>query len=168
MNKNKTREIVLMSFYIALFIVFEVAGNMIVFFKMPQGGSLGISTIPLLLASYHLGWKKGLYIGLLSVVLQFMTGVIYSPNLLGFLLDYVLAFSIYGLASIFPNRKWFYSGVIITNLSRLLFSTISGVIVWKTTWIASFVYNAYFMIPTMLLGVIMIPILIDVLHIKKE
>lgn len=168
MNKNKTREIVLMSFYIALFIVFEVAGNMIVFFKMPQGGSLGISTIPLLLASYHLGWRKGLYIGLLSVLLQFMTGVIYSPNLLGFLLDYVLAFSIYGLASIFPNRKWFYSGVIITNLSRLLFSTISGVIVWKTTWIASFVYNAYFMIPTMLLGIIMIPLLIDVLHIKKE
>lgn len=168
MKINKTRELVMMSFYIALFIVFEVVGNMVPFFKMPQGGSLGISTIPLLVASYHLGWKKGLTISFLSVLLQFITSVMYTPNLLGFLLDYIIAFTIYGIACIFPNYKWFYSGIVVVNVVRFLSNFLSGVLVWETTPIASLVYNAYYMVPTLVVGLILVPILIDVLKLQDK
>ena len=114
----------------------------------PNGGSLGVSVIPLLMASYHLGWQKGTVVAVLSILLQYVTGPMYTPDLVGFLLDYFFAFSVYGLASLFPNYKWFYSGVLVTNLVRLICSTLSGILVWETAPWASLVYNATYMIPT--------------------
>ena len=45
-------------------------------------------------------------------------------------MDYLIAFSVYGLASLFPNYKYFYSGILITNFLRFASHTIGGVIVW--------------------------------------
>ncbi len=74
MNKNKysTRDLVLLAMYAALFIAVELIQNQFGLFKMPQGGSLGVSSIILLLASYLLGYQKGLIISLLSILLQFL------------------------------------------------------------------------------------------------
>lgn len=158
MEKIKTKDLVLMAFYIALFMVLDVFVNTLAIFQMPNGGSLGVSTIALLLASYHLGWKKGLMVSVLSVFLQFMTGPMYTPDFLGFMLDYFLAFSVYGLASLFPNISYVYSGVILTNVVRFICSTISGVVVWKLDIWGSIVYQSTYMIPTLILGVILIPL----------
>lgn len=157
--KMSTKDVIYMALYGALFIVLDFAVNTFGLLQMPNGGTLGISVIPLLLASYHLGWKKGLAVAVLSVVLQFITGPMFTPNLIGFVLDYLLAFSIYGLASLFPNYKFFYSGILITNGLRLLSSTLSGILVWQTAPWASLVYNATYMIPTTLLCLILIPLI---------
>ena len=125
---------------------------------MPNGGSLGVSVIPLLMASYHLGWQKGTVVAVLSILLQYVTGPMYTPDLIGFLLDYFFAFSVYGLASLFPNYKWFYSGVLVTNLVRLISSTLSGILVWETAPWASLVYNATYMIPTTILCLVLLPL----------
>ena len=159
MKKLSVKELVLMAFYVALFMVLDYLGNVVNIFQMPQGGSLGISTLALLMASYHLGWKKGLFISLLSVLIQFVTGPMYTPDLLGFVLDYLLAYGVYGLAYLFPNYKFFFSGVMITNLIRLVLHTLSGVIIWKTPLAGSFAYNAPYMIATMILGLIVVPLL---------
>ena len=82
----------------------------------------------------------------------------YTPDLVGFLLDYFFAFSVYGLASLFPNYKWFYSGVLVTNLVRLICSTLSGILVWETAPWASLVYNATYMIPTAILCLVLLPL----------
>lgn len=100
---------------------------------MPQGGTLGLGTIALLLASYHLGWQLGLITAMLSVLIQFVTGQMYILGFTQFLLDYFIAFSVYGIACLFPNWKYFYSGVLITNLIRFLSSTISGVVFYGVT-----------------------------------
>jgi thiamine transporter len=60
-----TRDLVKMSAYLAMFIVLDYLSNMIGIFRMPQGGTLGLGVIALLLASYDLGWKKGVAGGLL-------------------------------------------------------------------------------------------------------
>ncbi len=159
MKKNKTQVLVLMAFYVALFMVMDYATNLFLFLKMPNGGSLGLSTIPLLIASYHLGYKNGLMVAVICVFVQFMTGPMYTPDILGFILDYFLAFSAYGLASCFPNFSFFYSGVLITNLIRFCCSWISGVIVWKLDWIGSLAYNMTYMLPTFITGVLFVPIL---------
>ena len=147
-----------MALYAALFIVLDVAVNTLGILQMPNGGSLGVSVIPLLMASYHLGWQKGTVVAVLSILLQYVTGPMYTPDLVGFLLDYFFAFSVYGLASLFPNYKWFYSGVLVTNLVRLICSTLSGILVWETAPWASLVYNATYMIPTAILCLVLLPL----------
>lgn len=164
MKNLSVKELVLMAFYVAVFMVLDTFVNTIPLFQMPQGGSLGISTVALLLASYQLGWKKGLVVSVLSVFAQFITGPMYTPDLTGFLLDYVISFSVYGLASLFPNYKYFYSGVLITNLIRFLSSTISGVIVWKVDLIGSIIYQCSYMVPTLILDLVLVPILYKALE----
>ena len=156
--KWTTKDLVYMALYAALFIVLDVAVNTLGILQMPNGGSLGVSVIPLLMASYHLGWQKGTVVAVLSILLQYVTGPMYTPDLIGFLLDYFFAFSVYGLASLFPNYKWFYSGVLITNLVRLIASTLSGILVWETAPWASLVYNATYMIPTTILCLVLLPL----------
>lgn len=165
-----TRELVLMAFYIALFMVLDVITNAIPFFQMPNGGSWGLSTIPLLMASYQLGWKKGTIVSVAAVVMMFITGPMYTPDLLGFLLDYLIAFAVYGLASLFPNYGWFYSGVLITNLLRFISSTVSGYFVWGVDWAGSIAYQASYMIPTTILGLVFVPLLMKYLadRISKQ
>lgn len=156
--KWTTKDLVYMALYAALFIVLDVAVNTLGILQMPNGGSLGVSVIPLLMASYHLGWQKGTVVAVLSILLQYVTGPMYTPDLIGFLLDYFFAFSVYGLASLFPNYKWFYSGVLITNLVRLISSTLSGILVWETAPWASLVYNATYTIPTTILCLVLLPL----------
>ena len=156
--KWTTKDLVYMALYAALFIVLDVAVSTLGILQMPNGGSLGVSVIPLLMASYHLGWQKGTVVAVLSILLQYVTGPMYTPDLIGFLLDYFFAFSVYGLASLFPNYKWFYSGVLVTNLVRLISSTLSGILVWETAPWASLVYNATYMIPTTILCLVLLPL----------
>lgn len=169
MKNVSVKNLVYMAFYVALFMVLDTFVNTLNILQMPNGGSFGVSTLALLMASYHLGWKKGLVVCFLSVFAQFITGPMYTPDLLGFLLDYLFAFTAYGIASIFPNFGYFYTGVFVTNFIRFLCSTISGVVVFKTTLWGSISYQCTYLLPTLILGMIVIPLLYKSLEpqIKK-
>ena len=67
---NKTRDLVYMALYAALFIALD----QITLFRMPQGGSINLSSVALLLASYHFGWKKGALVALVANGLLYVTG----------------------------------------------------------------------------------------------
>lgn len=154
---SKVKDLVFMAMYAALFAVLDVFSNeFIPFLQMPKGGSIGVSTVVLLVCSYHLGWKKAVLSGLISVLVQFVTGPMYVSNLLGFFLDYLFAFSIYGIASLFPNFGYIYTGVIITNFLRFVSHTIGGVLVWETPLWGSITYNAPYMIATCIVGMILV------------
>lgn len=58
MKKLTTLDLVYMAFYAALFMVLDYFTNMIPFLKMPNGGSIGVSTIALIVCSYHLGMDQ--------------------------------------------------------------------------------------------------------------
>ncbi len=163
MRRNQTRDLVLMALYVAMFVVLDYITNAAALLQMPNGGSLGLSTIALLMASYHLGIKKGVMIGVGSVFLQFITGPMYTSNLIGFMLDYFIAFGVYGIAAAFPNIGPFYSGVLITNALRLVSSTLSGVVAYGYTFEASLAYNASYMIPTAVVGIVIVPLLMTML-----
>jgi thiamine transporter len=163
---KETRKAVLslvqISLYAALFIVLDFVSNSIPFFKMPQGGTLGLSVIVLLLASYHLGWKKGLLVAAITIPLQFIAAPPLSQNLADFLMEYVFAFLVYGAASVFPNfgkNDWFMTGVYITNIVRFLIHLAAGVWFWHATWWGSFIYNAWYMVPTLILCAAVLPLL---------
>lgn len=154
--KLQTKDLVLMAVYAALFIVLDYLANLLP--KMPNGGSFGLGVIPLLLASYHLGWKKGIAVGLLSIPLQYMTGQIWFLDFGQFTLDYIIAFGIYGIASLLPNYKMFFSGVLITNGVRFISSTLSGMWYFGLPLWESGAYNATYMVPTTLACLVFVPL----------
>ena len=164
MKRSVVYEGVLMALYAAMFVVLDYVSNQIGFFRMPNGGTIGLSTVILLVASYQLGPKKGLIVALLTIPLQFLAAPIYAVNALDFFFEYVLAFAIYGIASIFPNFQWkfpIYTGVVIVNLVRLAIHVFAGVVYWKSTWWASLIYNAWYMIPTLLVGLLLTPSIVE-------
>lgn len=164
MKRSVVFESVLMALYAAMFVVLDYVSNQIGFFRMPNGGTIGLSTVILLVASYQLGYKKGLGVALLTIPLQFIAAPIYAVNALDFFFEYVLAFAIYGIASVFPIIKWnypIYTGVIIVNLIRLFIHVFAGVVYWQSTWWASLIYNAWYMIPTLLVGLLLTPSIVE-------
>ncbi len=154
-----------MAIYCALFVVFDRVSDMLNLFKMANGGKLNFGPIALLICSYHLGWKKGTLVGIVSVFLQLVIGSVSWYGIASFLLDYMIAYAVYGLASLFPNISYFYSGIFVTSAIRLLSSTLAGTIVWESPFWASLTYNASYMIPTTLCAVIIVPLLCE--RLKK-
>lgn len=108
----KTRDLVFMAFYAALFLLFEwVTGNYFKFLSMPQGGSLELSVLPLILASYHLGFRKGLLTALVAVAVRMVflpVEMIAGANVfvvaVQLFFDYILAYGIYGLVQLLKNQ----------------------------------------------------------------
>jgi len=163
-KSSNVRDIVFMAMYAALYVVLDYLHTAYGAFKMPQGGSLGVGTIALLLASYHLGWKKGTIVAVVTVLVGFAYGSVTYYGIVSFLLDYLLGYAVYGLACLFPNYKLFYSGIVATTLMRFVFSTISGMIVWQTPLWGSMVYQFTYLGPTLLLDIIMVPLLFKALQ----
>lgn len=168
----KTKDLVYMAFYLALFAVFDYLANVIPLFKMPNGGSLGLGVVPLLIASYHLGYRKGILVGVLSVVIQNLVGTLYFIDFFSFFLEYIVAFGVYGIACLFKNfyigKIPFYTGVFITNLIRFLCHWFAGVVYWGLSIGGSFVYNFGYMAATTVLCLVLVPLVVRNLKLKPQ
>ncbi len=165
MKKLTTKTLAIMAIYCAVFVILDRVSDALNLFQMANGGKLNFGPVALLMCSYHLGWKNGLLVGVTSVFLQLAIGSVKFYGIWSFLLDYLIAYAVYGLASLFPNWKYFYSGVIVTSILRLLSSTLSGTLLWETPLWASLVYNASYMIPTTVCAIIVVPLLCE--RLKK-
>ena len=162
---SKTRTLVECALMIALG---TVLAN-IKIFTMPNGGSVTLlSMLPFVLVSFRLGVKWGLFTGLVNGCLQMLLGF-YAPPAPGLLplvgmilLDYVLAFTLLGLACViakpFQNRLVGVAvGTAIAGFLRFMCSFLSGVLVWGnlneglSAWTYSLVYNASYMLPETIL-----------------
>ena len=92
--KNQTRNsiisLVFIALYAAMAIALEQVSKLIPFLQMPQGGSIELGIIPIFMASYHLGFKKGLATSLIWWLLGFLLGgnnwFVSVPQ---YLLDYI-------------------------------------------------------------------------------
>ena len=165
MKKLTTKTLAIMAIYCAVFVILDRVSDALNLFQMANGGKLNLGPVALLMCSYHLRWKNGLMVGVTSVFLQLAIGSVKFYGIWSFLLDYLIAYAVYGLASLFPNYKYFYSGVLITSTLRLLSSTLSGTLLWETPLWASLVYNASYMIPTTVCVIIAVPLLCE--RLKK-
>ncbi len=136
--KQKTKNLVLGGVLVALGTVF----SFIKVFELPQGGSITLcSMLPVMLFAYLCGTKWGLAAGLTHSVLQILFGLnalkgITAGAVVGsILLDYILAFTVLGLAGVLRNKikhdgLSFTLGCLIAGLLRYLCSFLSGWILW--------------------------------------
>lgn len=152
-------------------------------FEMPYGGSVTlVSMLPFILVSFRHGVKWGLLTGLVNAMLQMMIGFWAPPanTLMAFvgvvMLDYVLAFTLLGLAGMF--KKFFKNEVVGVAVAvcavcfiRFLCSFLSGALIWGSyqvyyewanglsVWTYSLIYNGSYMLPEMAITTIIAVIL---------
>ena len=159
MKNDKIRTICFMAFYGALYVVLRLVGNYIPFLKMPNGGSIEIELIALFVASYHLGWLKGLGSAVICLVLTFFTGALYYLNPAQFALDYILPLAVVGMASLWSTKtkERYAIGVVISMILKYISQTLSGVFFWPpegsaagsaAAWAFSATYNLWYNLVT--------------------
>ena len=162
----------------ALMVALAIVLDFIPMPKWPNGGSLSIAAVPIIYISYRHGLGWGLASGLVYSVVQMIAGFYTPPSgsFLGYvgvvLLDYILAFTAFGLADLFvkPFKEHklvgYGVGAVAVNLIRFVCSFLSGWIIWgvyapegQPAWLYSLIYNAGYMIPNAILCGIVIVLL---------
>ena len=134
--------------------------------ELPYGGSVTIaSMLPILIYSYRHGLLYGMGAGLTTSLIQLLLGLKnfsyftswQSIIALG-LFDYVLAFSVFGIAALFrkrmPYRPALITAALVSSAFRYVCHTVSGATIWAglsipeaAAIIYSLSYNATYMIP---------------------
>ena len=158
--------------------------------KQPQGGSITLAVLPVLFFAYRRGTAAGLLAGLVWSATQMLIGGFYVPPantwwsiVLCVLLDYVLVFSVTGLAPFFAKlcghrRLLGYSvGAIAVGILRYASHALSGALLWGSyapeemnIWIYTITYNGAYMIPNIILaGALIVPLClaIDPLTLRR-
>ena len=137
---------------------------------VPFGGTITISMLPIAYYSFRRGWIWGIGVGFVYSLLQMLLGFCIPPAnewwavVLCILLDYVVAFSVVGLADffakIFGGRRLagYAFGAVTVCLIRFVSSFLSGVILWGSyapegmnVWVYSLAYNSSYMFPNAIL-----------------
>jgi thiamine transporter len=147
----------------ALCVALAVVFSQFKMFSMPQGGSVTLEMAPLLYFSYRRGFKWGAAAGVMSGVFMMLFGG-YVAHPVQAVLDYPLAFTCVGAAGFLKERP--VSGTVLAGAARLVCHVLSGVIFFssyapegQSPWVYSAIYNASFMIPSLLISGVLAMIL---------
>ena len=172
MKKFETRDLVYIAMYVALAIVLDYIKEMLPFLNMPQGGSINIALLPVVIGSFHLGWQKGAIVGLLWWLVSSLLGL--NPEFLNigeYLLDYIIPSAIVGCAAIFFKKRTVLElevGIFVTMAIRTLAILTSGAYFWPgdaasgsmAAWVGSLSYNLPYCLASAVMLMIVVPIVI--------
>lgn len=178
--KMKTRDIVYIAVFVALAVVFEWVSKMIPFLQMPNGGSIELSVIAIICASFLLGWKSGLVVAYLSWLVSSLFFQPYYLNPMQMVFDYILPIGILGVASALAitkkGRPVIWSGVLAVLAIKTLSHVLAGALFWPPAGEAagsmpaivfSLSYNLPYNVATLLFAVILVPIILQRLGKKN-
>ena len=161
--------------YAALSIALSFVLSCIRLFRMPNSGSVTpASMLPIMLFSAAFGVGPGLLTGMAYGVLQCIQGggVAAAGGFAQFALDYLLAFTVLGLAGLakkLPEKWGLYCAIAIAVLMRLACHTLAGVLFWNTELWASFVYNISYLGPELVICLVLaVAIAKPVMRIMKS
>ena len=136
----------------------------------PQGGSVDLVMIPLIVFALRrgAGWGvgAGVIYGLIDCIIS--GGVGYGWQAI--ILDYAVAYAMVGLAGLLPNKP--VAAACLASVTRLLIHIISGVVIWgqwmpeeflgmnmTNVWFYSFLYNGTYMAGNMILAIIAVAVI---------
>lgn len=128
MKNQKVQDITFIGLYVALYVVLKFIGNLIPFLQMPNGGSIELELIAVFIASYHLGWKKGVLTAIVSLLVSFIFWAPYYINPVQLILDYFGPLMACGLASVVWPFKDLNKPAIIICALIVSVGTVFGII----------------------------------------
>lgn len=149
-------------------------------FKAPNGGDVTIgSMVPIIIISFMYSSKWGIFTAVCYTVLNMIfKGVVttlptegITTYFLMILLDYILAFGVFGLAGFFyrlmkKTRFAMCASAFIVSFLRYVCHFLSGIILWgsyapegQPVWLYSLIYNGGYMIPEIIITTVIIGVL---------
>ncbi len=165
-----TKKLTFCAIMITLATVLNFLSGLIPLFRMPQGGSVVLmSTMIIMLIGVKYGYKTGLLVGFIYGILNFLM-LPYLMHPMALMLDYFLAFMVFGLGTLFIGKNVtmpkIFIAYFICSVLRFICHFTSGVIfyyeyaaeVGQTVYYYSFVYNITYIIPEYILNVVLISI----------
>jgi thiamine transporter len=150
-----------------LLVLIPVVGPLVAtFLNMPQGGSITLTMLPIIIVSYHLGFKwgftAGAVYGLMNLLMDF---VVY--HWASIFIDYIFAFGFISICSVFTkalkgNKVHFVLGIILGGFARYLMHGLSGVLLFAEytpegthPFVYSFIiYNGPYMLGSVILCIV--------------
>lgn len=135
-------------------------------FHMPNGGSVTLNMLPIFLFCARWGFGPGMLASFAFSLLQLFLDTAYSWGWQSILGDYIIAYSVLGMAGLFRGRRYgFFWGTLLGGVLRYLSSYLTGAAFWRSTgavmgvdtaspWIFSALYNVTILISVVLALVI--------------
>lgn len=186
MQNTKTLKLVEGAIMVALAVVL----SFIKFKFLPYGGSITlVSMLPIMVYSIRHGLSWGMLVSVVYALIQMFIdlGEVSSWGLSATMFagclafDYIIAFSVLGLAGMFRNKGagGAVIGMVIAMLLRYISHIVSGVVIFKSAgaiWeglnienslLYSTAYNATFMLPEIVFSIIVVVVLFSVPQTKK-
>ena len=127
-------------------------------FQLPQGGSVTLNMLPIFLYCARWGFAPGMLVSFAFSLLQLLLDGAYAWGWQSVLGDYLLAYSLLGLAGLFyKKRGGFFIGTLVGSFARFLAHFVTGATVWAeympdkffgmtmtSPWLYSALYNGSF------------------------
>ena len=174
----------------AIFLALAVALSFVKFAQLPFDGSITLaSMLPICLISIKHGLRWGLGTAFCYSWFQILQGGVFAwgltPTMLiaSLFLDYILAFTVLGLAGLFRSKGYWgmIAGIALVCVLRFLVHFVAGVVLWANLeefiafgkeWINrpvlySICYNGIYMLPETVLTTVMGAILFKIPQIKR-
>ena len=159
-NKSKLHRAVLMLCEGAVMVVLAQILGWLKLWEMPWGGSICLSMLPIFIYACRWGVGPGLMSGFVLGVLQFMLDGGFALGWQSILGDYLLAFTVLGLAGLFRGRNSsVFLGTLTGSAARFLVHYVVGATIWAeympetffgltmtTPWFYSLLYNGFYMV----------------------
>ncbi|MGI6075036.1 MAG: energy-coupled thiamine transporter ThiT [Pyramidobacter sp.] len=147
----------------ALTIALAVVFSRIKLYRLPQGGSITLEIVPLIVLALRWGLWRGMAAGAVAGILQWILGGYVVHPVQG-ILDYPLAYAVMGFAAIAHGKDWI--GVVVACLLRIACHVASGVVFFASyapegmnPLMYSLVYNGSFMCVNMVIALILVPLI---------
>ncbi|TCI27475.1 energy-coupled thiamine transporter ThiT [Exiguobacterium sp. SH3S2] len=176
-NKMKQRLKLQALIEISLFASLGLIFDMLIPYRLPQGGAVSLAMLPILVMAYRHGLRGGLATGALVGTLQLLFGAyIFTP--VQFLLDYTVAYGLVGVAGIFAGQVkqsakdgakktltfYLILGALIGSALRYVAHVVSGIVFFAEyaegpVVLYSLGYNLTYMLPSFLVSAVVIVIL---------
>lgn len=161
------------------------------FFKiieLANGGSITLgSMVPIILISYILNSKWALFTSFVYALLQMLLQGIATPPtqnfiyyLLVIMLDYVIAFTVLGLAGPITRKIKNVSlkvilGTVSVVVLRFICHLLSGILIWgvyapegQSVFLYSFIYNGSYMLGELIITVVIMALISNVKFFKNQ
>ncbi len=170
----------------------SIALSFVILYEMPMGGSVTLACmLPIVFVSLRYGCAWGLGAGFVMSLFQILQAVMHGnvfpycetlgTVVLCALLDYIVPFTVIGLAGAFRKVKTkrledlgAYIGIVFVFVLRFLSHFIVGTVIWGQwapegmgKYLYSFLYNGGFLLPELVITMVLAVILLRAPSVKK-
>ena len=141
--------------------------------RMPWGGSIVLTMVPIVLYAVRWGFARGVFAGFVLGILQFTLDGGFAIGWQSIIGDYLLAYTAVGFAGLCRGKKTaVFSGALLGGGMRFLVHFVVGATVWAAympeeffgmtmtgPWFYSLLYNLAYMVPNIAITLLAFAIL---------